>query len=302
MDGDGRASGSSPSTTRRRSCSRCRRSSPSLGLEVADGVVRARGAAPAPAARVRRHPARREHAGDGRLRDGRAASASARAPSTRRSSSSRRIRDDTHAARGYSLGAVDYILAPVEPEVLRTKVASSSSSSARRPRCGRRRAALERRADAAPAPDGGVARDQLRALSPGQMLQVVAEFARDILGAHQAVAIAAPDQKWNAAHDRRLAVRRATRSAARSTRPARPRRRCVTFLSETSGAVRRPSALPAPEDARFFVADAPSRLGWLAAPLTGRDGRPIGLLHLLDKMRRRLRPRTTRPSSRSSRR
>jgi two-component system, sensor histidine kinase len=31
--------------------------------------------------------------------------------------------DDTHAGRGYSLGAVDYILTPVVPEVLRTKVA-----------------------------------------------------------------------------------------------------------------------------------------------------------------------------------
>src|SRR5262249_42944680 len=30
--------------------------------------------------------------------------------------------DDTHAARGYSLGAVDYILAPPDPEVLRAKV------------------------------------------------------------------------------------------------------------------------------------------------------------------------------------
>lgn len=30
--------------------------------------------------------------------------------------------DDTHAMRGYSLGAVDYILTPVVPEVLRTKV------------------------------------------------------------------------------------------------------------------------------------------------------------------------------------
>src|ERR1700749_4773587 len=29
---------------------------------------------------------------------------------------------DTHASRGYSLGAVDYILAPVIPEVLRAKV------------------------------------------------------------------------------------------------------------------------------------------------------------------------------------
>jgi len=30
--------------------------------------------------------------------------------------------DDTHALRGYSLGAVDYILTPVVPEVLRSKV------------------------------------------------------------------------------------------------------------------------------------------------------------------------------------
>src|SRR5262249_10382181 len=30
--------------------------------------------------------------------------------------------DEIHTARGYSLGAVDYILAPVVPEVLRTKV------------------------------------------------------------------------------------------------------------------------------------------------------------------------------------
>jgi signal transduction histidine kinase len=31
--------------------------------------------------------------------------------------------DDTHAARGYSLGAVDYLLTPVVPEILRAKVA-----------------------------------------------------------------------------------------------------------------------------------------------------------------------------------
>jgi CheY-like chemotaxis protein len=31
--------------------------------------------------------------------------------------------DEMHAAQGYSLGAVDFILAPVIPEVLRTKVA-----------------------------------------------------------------------------------------------------------------------------------------------------------------------------------
>ena len=30
---------------------------------------------------------------------------------------------DTHVSRGYSLGAVDYILTPVVPEILRTKIA-----------------------------------------------------------------------------------------------------------------------------------------------------------------------------------
>ena len=30
--------------------------------------------------------------------------------------------DEMHTARGYSLGAVDYILSPIVPEVLRTKV------------------------------------------------------------------------------------------------------------------------------------------------------------------------------------
>src|SRR6185437_2340155 len=30
--------------------------------------------------------------------------------------------DDMHTAQGYSLGAVDYIFAPVVPEILRTKV------------------------------------------------------------------------------------------------------------------------------------------------------------------------------------
>ncbi len=41
---------------------------------------------------------------------------------------------ENHIARGYQLGAVDYILTPIIPQVLRSKVRSSSSSFAARRR------------------------------------------------------------------------------------------------------------------------------------------------------------------------
>jgi len=189
--------------------------------------------------------------------------------------------DETHAARGYSLGAVDYILAPPEPEVLRAKVGVFVELFRKTDQTKAQAAALERRAlQLQRLTEASLAINS--ALSPGQTLQVVAAFARDIVGAHQAVAIAAPDQKWNTAH---TAVSLSARNEENGEiEVLRDRPALVMFLSETSGAARRPSILPATGDARFFVDDAPSRLGWLAAPMNGRDGRPIGLLHLLDKV------------------
>src|SRR5262249_50110691 len=106
--------------------------------------------------------------------------------------------DDTHAARGYSLGAVDYILAPPDPEVLRAKVGvfvelyrKTAQTRAQAAVMERRAIQLQRLTKASLAINS--------ALSPGEMLQVVADFGRDIIGVHQAVAVAAPDQKWNAA-------------------------------------------------------------------------------------------------------
>ena len=81
-----------------------------------------RGRAPtAPGGRVRGRPPRRQHAGDGRLRDGRPH------PPARRSRQTPIIfltadPDELRAAQGYSLGAVDYIVCPFVPDVLRAKV------------------------------------------------------------------------------------------------------------------------------------------------------------------------------------
>src|SRR5215831_20469551 len=104
--------------------------------------------------------------------------------------------DDTHAARGYSLGAVDYILAPVDSEVLKTKVSvfvelfrKTAQIQSQAESLDHYAKQLHRLTQASLAINS--------ALSPDQMLHVIAELARDILGAHQAAAVAAPDQKWS---------------------------------------------------------------------------------------------------------
>ena len=113
--------------------------------------------------------------------------------------------DETHAARGYSLGAVDYILAPPEPEVLRAKVGVFVELFRKTDQTKAQAAALERRAlQLQRLTEASLAINS--ALSPGQTLQVVAAFARDIVGAHQAVAIGARSEMERRAHGR-LVVR-----------------------------------------------------------------------------------------------
>src|SRR4051794_23691947 len=96
--------------------------------------------------------------------------------------------DEMHAARGYSLGAVDYILAPVLPEVLRTKVAvfvdlyRKTEQIRRQAESLRRRATqLQKLAAASTAING--------AMSIERMLQTVTETARDLIGCHQAMTL-----------------------------------------------------------------------------------------------------------------
>src|SRR3954469_18331284 len=96
--------------------------------------------------------------------------------------------DEMHAARGYSLGAVDYILAPVLPEVLRTKVSvfvdlyRKTEQTKRQAESLRRRASqLQKLAGASVAING--------ATSMERMLQTITDTARDIIGAHQGITL-----------------------------------------------------------------------------------------------------------------
>src|SRR5688572_9023158 len=92
---------------------------------------------------------------------------------------------DEMLARAYSLGAVDYILAPVVPDVLRSKVAvfvdlfKKTEQLKRQAEFLRQRASQLHKLTAA-----SVAINS--ALSVETMLQVVTDSAREIIGAHQA--------------------------------------------------------------------------------------------------------------------
>src|SRR5438128_12183459 len=59
--------------------------------------------------------------------------------------------DETHVARGYSLGGVDYILTPVVPEVLRAKVSVFVELWRHSARLAQRAAQLQQLAETCPA-------------------------------------------------------------------------------------------------------------------------------------------------------
>jgi CheY-like chemotaxis protein len=187
--------------------------------------------------------------------------------------------DETHASRGYSLGAVDYILAPVEPEVLKTKVSVFVELF-------RKTAQIQQQAETLATKTRQLQKLTAAslainsALSPDQMLQTVAALARDILGANQVSAIAAVDQKWTAA---KTAVALSRSYETDGERPLlRDRSSLLALLTRLRGIARVPrgeTAAAWPE----LAASRAVRLGWLGAPLTGRDGRAMGLLQVLDK-------------------
>ncbi len=168
--------------------------------------------------------------------------------------------DDTHVARGYSLGAVDYIIAPVVPEVLKSKVGVFIDLFRQAAQIRAQAESLRARAEQL----HRLTRASLAinaALSLDAMLRVVAERARELLGAREAVAIALAD-------DAGLTTRAfaATREGTEELSAAA----CDAWY----GAVQRPPGSSA------IIADADRRK--LSTPLTRRDGSDLGWIHVVD--------------------
>ena len=186
--------------------------------------------------------------------------------------------DETHVARGYSLKAVDYLLTPVVPDVLRTKVSvfvdlfRASAEVIRQADSLRERAAqLHRLAASSLAINS--------ALSLDSMLAVVAATAREVLGAERALAVVRVDERRThravsgeipEVEDIDAAVSSAvsgTNETYRTTRLLHPR--LMGLPVEGPGA-----PAPRPYDV-------------LAAPFMGRDGRNLGLVEVFGDCDRR---------------
>lgn len=194
--------------------------------------------------------------------------------------------DEMQLARGYSLGAVDYILAPVMPEVLRSKVSvfvdlyRKSEQLRRQADLQQQRAAQLQKLAAA-----SLAINACRSLHG--LLQCAADSARDIVGCHQAITLYVPDPALPGGSRQTEAIgsfsdryadwrgRRLRLDDCVQTQVVRSRR--ATRLTEQE--------LHTHPDWQIVRGlEVPPIRGMLAAPLSGSGERSLGVIYLADKM------------------
>src|SRR5688572_5785577 len=194
--------------------------------------------------------------------------------------------DDNHAAKGYQLGAVDYIQTPVVSEVLKTKVGvfvelyRKTQQVQRQAEWQRRRAAqLQKLAAASLAINS--------ALSIEKMLQTVTDTARDLVGSHQAITLFIIDP----ATGQRAAKTQAFTSFSEKYAEWRNQPLDLDPIAATvvarSHAASRMTEAELRDHPDWEIASAanlpPIRGGMLAAPLVSRTGTNLGVIYLCDR-------------------
>jgi signal transduction histidine kinase/response regulator RpfG family c-di-GMP phosphodiesterase len=195
--------------------------------------------------------------------------------------------DEMHMQRGYSLGAVDYILAPVVPDVLRSKV-GVFVELARKNRQLQRQSEVMLRRTAQLQQLAGASMSINSALSVEKMLQVVTDAAREIIGAHQAITLFILDPGSHQRAPRTQAVSSfSDKYSSWRNKPLELDPIARTIVAQSRAATR----LSAEElrqhpdwDVVRNVKLPPVVGGILAAPFTGRDGRNLGVIYLSDRL------------------
>jgi signal transduction histidine kinase len=187
--------------------------------------------------------------------------------------------EDAHVRQGYRLGAVDYIQAPIDPDVLRSKVAVfvelyRLADEARRQAESLHRQTLQmkRLSELSLAVHGMSA--------PEELLGAVVDAAREMIGADEAAAEVQLDAPGRPGPLRavRHAVAQPPETALGSLPPA------AVFGASTSAIRLAEAELAAhPRWQALLGHGANGFTSWLAAPLLRRDGRLAGAIQLAGK-------------------
>lgn len=214
---------------------------------------------------------------------------------TRRSSSQTPIifitsfGDEMHAARGYSLGAVDYILAPVLPDVLRTKVLVFVELFRKSQQLREQAEALSRRASQQQRLAATALAVNHSSGSIEATLQTISDAACHIIGTDLCVAILNADTRVRAGYRSsdplRVASARAAPATATSTQYLALDgvvEREVSRAAKAVVKVPRAALVDHPELTDESTNGVP-RFGGeiIASPLIGRDGQRLGLLYIV---------------------
>jgi signal transduction histidine kinase len=204
--------------------------------------------------------------------------------------------DEVFMSRGYSLGAVDYILQPVVPEILRSKVSvfvdlyRKNKQVVEQAAWQQQRATqLQKLASASLAINA--------ASSMARTLQIITDSARDVIGAHQAITLFRTDADGaggpSGDHSQRTFTRAFTSFSDKYGEwRGRPLQLdgAASSVVATSRTATRLNAVQLTQHADYPLivkmeaeGEIPPVPGLLAAPLVGRDGRNMGVIYLADK-------------------
>ncbi len=194
--------------------------------------------------------------------------------------------DEMYVARGYSLGAVDYILTPAVPQVLKSKVAvfvdlfrKSQQVERQAHTLHRRTLQLQKLATASLAINA--------ALSIDKMLRTITDAARDVIGTHQAITVLIDPRPGNRGPRTQSSASYSEKYASWREKPLDLEPVAATIVARSHTATRMTDAElrehPDWEIVRKLNIP-PITGGILAAPLTGRDGQNLGVIYLCDRI------------------
>ena len=197
------------------------------------------------------------------------------------------------AMQGFSTGAVDYVTKPFDPGLLRAKVEVFVELYQKTEQLRRHGEVLASRLDQRFETEARNLRKLAEAavvinstLSLREILRVINESAREVIGAHAAeTTITSARDVHGDDHSRSVSDKYAGR--AEVDRPGD-----VAGLYRVVWERNEPVRMTKKEIAAAFAAlgihgvepGHPMLEGWLAAPLTGRTGRPLGIIQVADKI------------------